>query len=146
MRKEEGCLFCSIQKEEDDKKVGILYRGEFWFVILNMFPYTNGHIMVVANRHIDRFSEIREGEGDELIGLLARSEEAIEKAYSPDGINTGVNRGAGAGAGVVGHLHFHLVPRWVGDTNFMTALSGTRVVSEDIQDSYLKLVPHFGGR
>lgn len=143
MEQKEGCLFCSLQNDEDDRKVGILYRGEHWFIIMNLFPYTNGHIMVVASRHIDGISQIKEEEGKELIELLALSEKAIDSAYNPDALNIGVNRGVSAGAGVVGHLHFHLVPRWNGDTNFMTALAETRVVSEDIGDSYDRLAPFF---
>ncbi len=143
MDKKEGCLFCEIQKEEEDGKVGILYRGRHWFVIINLFPYTNGHIMVVANRHIEKLSEIRPEEGPELIDILARSENALDEEYHPDAMNTGVNRGASAGAGIIGHLHFHLVPRWNGDTNFMTAVAETRVVSEEVGASYDRLRKYF---
>ncbi len=142
MPKGERCLFCSVQ-EEDDRAAGILKRGNHWFVLLNMFPYTNGHLMVVAARHIERIRDIREDEAGELVEFLSLSELALDKAYHPDGINIGVNRGASAGAGVVGHLHFHLVPRWNGDTNFMTAVAETRVVSEDFEESLRKLEPHF---
>ncbi|MCK4236976.1 MAG: HIT domain-containing protein [Candidatus Krumholzibacteria bacterium] len=141
----EGCLFCNIQKDTQDEAVGILKRGKHWYVILNMFPYTNGHVMVVAMRHFERLSDMTEKEGEELVGMLAMCERAIDAAYHPDGLNVGVNRGSTAGAGVEGHLHFHLCPRWHGDTNFMTALAGTRVVSEDLEDSYRKLVPFFNG-
>ena len=143
MPKEEGCLFCRIVEDDRDREVGLLYRGEHWFVILNMFPYTSGHVMVVANRHVERLVDISKIEGIELIELLAKCEAAIDEAYRPDALNTGANRGAGAGAGIVGHLHFHLVPRWDGDTNFMTALAGTRVVSEDLDETYRKLIPFF---
>lgn len=139
----EGCLLCEIQKDNNDEQVGILKRGIHWFVILNLFPYTNGHIMIVAVRHIERFDEITEEEGKELVTFLAGSEKAVGEAYHPDGMNIGVNMGATAGAGIVGHLHFHLCPRWRGDTNFMTALAETRVVSEDLTDSYRKLFPYF---
>ncbi len=143
MEQEEGCLFCNVQKEESDERVGILHRGRHWFVIINLFPYTNGHIMVVANRHIERLSEISGEEGDELIGLLQTAEHAVDRAYAPDAMNIGVNRGASAGAGVVGHLHFHIVPRWNGDTNFMTAVADARVVSEEIAESYGKMKRYF---
>jgi len=142
LEKGKGCLFCEIQKEEDEK-VGILKRGENWFIILNSFPYTSGHVMVVAKRHIDRLAELTEEEANELITLLKLCEKAIDGAYKPDGINIGVNRGSSAGAGIVGHLHFHMVPRWNGDTNFMTTLADTRVVSEALEDSYKKLLPYF---
>ena len=142
MEKGEGCLFCEIQKE-DDRPAGILKRGKHWFVILNSFPYTSGHVMVVANRHINRLGELTSEEGAELVDLLKLCEEALDKAYNPDGINIGVNRGSSAGAGIVGHLHFHVVPRWNGDTNLMTVIADTRVVSESLEDSYEKLLPYF---
>ena len=143
--KKGGCLFCTLQEETADETVGILKRGKYWFVLLNMFPYTNGHVMVVAVRHIERIGEMSVEEGNELVEMLARCERAVDGAYHPDGLNIGVNRGNCAGAGVVGHLHFHLCPRWCGDTNFMTALAETRVVSEDLADSYRRLAPYFRG-
>jgi len=142
IEKGSGCLFCEIQKA-DDREVGILKRGEHWFVILNSYPYTSGHVMVVANRHIDALNEMGEEEGKELVELLKLCERAIEEAYKPNGINVGVNRGSSAGAGIVGHLHFHVVPRWEGDTNFMTSVAETRVVSESLEDSYSKLISYF---
>ena len=143
LEKSGGCLFCGIQKEEEDRRVGILKRAEHWFVILNLFPYTSGHIMIVANRHIESFSELDDEQGAELVRLCALSERALREAYHPDGMNVGVNLGASAGAGVVGHLHLHLCPRWTGDTNFMTSVAETRVVSEEMEESYKKLAPHF---
>ena len=145
MRKEDGCLFCDIQNEEDDDRVGILKRGRNWFVILNMFPYTSGHVMIVAVRHIERIAEMTDDEVKELGELLVLCERAVDEAYHPDGMNIGMNRGASAGAGIVGHLHFHLCPRWEGDSNFMTAIAETRVVSEDLEESYRRLKPHFAG-
>ncbi len=144
MPKKGGCLFCEIQKEENDAQAGVLERGSHWFVILNMFPYTNGHIMIVANRHIERIGEISPDEGRELVSFLARGEEAVREAYRPEGMNIGINIGQGAGAGIAGHLHVHLCPRWTGDTNFMTALAETRVVSEALEESYRRLAPRFG--
>lgn len=138
-----GCLFCEIQKEEEDRRVGILKRAEHWFIILNLFPYTNGHIMIVANQHIESFSELYDEQGTELVRLCALCERALREAYHPDGMNVGVNLGVSAGAGVVGHLHVHLCPRWTGDTNFMTTVAETRVVSEEMEESYKKLAPHF---
>jgi len=143
MEKGGGCLFCEIQKEEDDALVGILSRGKHWFVILNSFPYTSGHLMVVANRHTGSLGEITPEEGAELVEYLALCEKALEEAYRPDGMNIGVNRGASGGAGIIGHIHFHIVPRWTGDTNFMTALAETRVVSEELEGSWKKLRPYF---
>jgi len=143
LEKGEGCLFCDIQKEDDDARVGMLERGTYWFVILNMFPYTSGHIMIVANRHIESLGEVTEQEGKEFVELLARSEKALREAYHPEGMNIGINIGAAAGAGIAGHLHVHLCPRWTGDTNFMTALAETRVVSEALDESLQRLAPHF---
>jgi len=143
MGKPDGCLFCEVQNQKVDRDAGILHRGKHWFVIINLFPYTSGHIMVVARRHIGRLAEISADEGAELVSLLAACERALDEAYRPDAMNTGVNRGASAGAGVDGHIHFHLVPRWNGDTNFMTAVGGTRVISEDPAESYERLRPFF---
>ncbi|MDD4858050.1 MAG: HIT domain-containing protein, partial [Candidatus Krumholzibacteria bacterium] len=135
--------FCSIQNEKDEARIGVLERGCHWYILLNMFPYTGGHIMIVANRHIGGLEEVTEPEGTELMAMLARSERALTEAYHPEGMNIGINLGAAAGAGIAGHLHVHLCPRWTGDTNFMTALAETRVVSEALEESYRKLAPHF---
>lgn len=143
MSKDEGCLFCNIQNEQDDGKAGVLARGTHWFVILNAFPYTSGHVMIVAKRHIEHLSEVSREEGCELVELLARSENAIRAAYCPDGMNVGINLGSSAGAGIAGHLHVHLCPRWTGDTNFMAALAETRVVSEALEESFARLAPNF---
>jgi ATP adenylyltransferase len=142
--KRDACLFCEILKETDDARVGVLERGAHWFVILNMFPYTSGHLMVVANRHIEHLGDVTSEEGCELMALLARAERALRETYRPEGMNIGINIGRDAGAGVAGHLHVHLCPRWAGDTNFMTALAETRVVSEALEESYRRLAVHFG--
>ncbi len=143
MSKENGCLFCGVQREDHDERMGFLTRGTHWFVMVNMFPYTSGHLMIVANRHIGHFGELSAEEGRELVELLARCERAVRAAYRPDGMNIGINIGASAGAGVEGHLHVHLCPRWQGDTNFMASLADTRVVSEALEESFGKLKPHF---
>lgn len=143
MAKGDCCLFCAIQKEEHDERAGLLLRGAHWYVILNMFPYTGGHVMIVANRHIEHLGEVAAVEGGELVELLALSEKALREAYHPEGINVGINIGTAAGAGIAGHLHVHLCPRWTGDTNFMTAIAETRVVSEALEESFRRLAPHF---
>jgi len=145
MERSGGCLFCEIQGESEEERALILKKGRHWFVILNLFPYTNGHIMIVAKRHIERLSDITAEEGEELVELLSLCERALHEAYHPEGLNVGANLGASAGAGVVGHLHFHLCPRWTGDTNFMTSLAETRVVSESLEESLKKLAPYFEG-
>ena len=129
----------------DDEKNWILHRGRHCFVIVNIYPYSNGHIMVVSNRHVDHFADLSPDESAELMGLMSRCEKAIFESYQPGGINVGVNVGRSAGAGILGHLHVHLVPRWHGDTNFMTAVAETRVVSEDLADTYKRLKPYFKG-
>ncbi len=101
--------------------------------------------MIVAARHLERIAEMTDDEIEELGELLVLCERAVDEAYHPDGMNIGMNRGACAGAGIVGHLHFHLCPRWEGDSNFMTAIAETRVVSEELEDSYRRLKPHFAG-
>lgn len=143
MEKGGECLFCAVQREARDEPVGILHRGAGWFVILNAFPYTSGHLMIVVSRHVERLGDLTAEEGSELARLLPRCERAIEAAYRPDGINVGINLGESAGAGIAGHLHVHMCPRWRGDTNFMTAVAGTRVVSEAIEESWRRLRPRF---
>jgi len=140
----EGCLFCVLPAENDDEKNMILERTEFWYVIVNKYPYTTGHIMVTCNRHVKRFSDLDENERRELPGMLARCEKALDAAYHPHGINVGANLGRSAGAGVEGHLHIHLVPRWDGDTNFMSTVGEARVVSEDLHDTFQRLKKSLG--
>jgi ATP adenylyltransferase len=137
------CLFCTIVEEKEDRKRFVLHRGRHWYVVLNTYPYNSGHLMVVCNRHVESLTELESDEARELTELLARSEEALRKSYRPDGINVGANLGRSAGAGIEGHLHVHLVPRWHGDTNFMTSIGETRVVSEDLNEAYRRLAEHF---
>jgi len=139
------CLFCDLagaSVESDDENY-ILERGRLWYVIVNRYPYTTGHMMVVCNRHVENMTDLTEDERAELMDLMARTEGVLRKAYHPDGINVGANLGRSAGAGIVGHLHMHLVPRWHGDTNFMSAIGETRVVSEDISDTFRRLLGVF---
>ena len=140
-----GCLFCALRKKGDDAERYVLERGRHAFLVLNAFPYTTGHVMLVCNRHVERVGDFNAREGEEMVPLLARCERAIAAVYAPDGVNIGANLGRSAGAGVVGHFHLHLVPRWQGDTNFMSAVGETRVVSEDLNDTYQKLRRALGG-
>ena len=137
------CLFCKFQASGDDDKNRVLYRGKHHFVIVNAYPYSNGHVMIVCNRHVEHFSDLGRDENVELAELVGRCEKALLDVYSPGGINVGANLGRSAGAGVVGHLHIHLVPRWHGDTNFMTAVGETRVISEDLLETYKRLKGRF---
>jgi len=141
--KPDGCLFCELEEEGDDDKNMIIERASRWYIIINKFPYTTGHIMVVCNRHVEGFSDLDDEENAEMTRMMARSERALDKAYQPQGINVGVNMRRSAGAGIVGHLHIHLVPRWHGDTNFMTSIGGTRVISEDLRASFERLKKAF---
>jgi ATP adenylyltransferase len=137
------CLFCSIVKNENDERNRVLYRGRHHFVIINAYPYSNGHVMIVCNRHVENFSDLSSDETVELGELIRRCEKALLDTYNPGGINVGANLGRSAGAGIAGHLHVHLVPRWHGDTNFMTTVGETRVVSEDLGETYRKLKGRF---
>ena len=134
----DGCLFCRLP-EQDDATALILERGRLSYTVLNRFPYTNGHLMVSPVRHIPDLADLDPDEIEEMWGLLARAQRACRAAMAPDAFNLGANLGGMAGAGIPDHLHLHLVPRWRGDTNFMTAVAGTRVVPEDLADTWAGL-------
>ena len=136
-----GCIFCDISGPDRDEL--ILVRGRVSFVILNLYPYNNGHLMVVPNRHVANLALTTEDERAELMRLTRHAEIAVNEAYTPQGINIGVNLGRPAGAGVLDHLHIHLVPRWNGDTNFMTVIGDVRVLPEDLGTTAKKLRPIF---
>ena len=141
--KEKGCIFCIKPKEEEDKKNLILYRSKHSFVIMNVYPYNNGHIMVVPNKHVPTLQQLNDEEIFDLFKLLQLSEKVIKEVYKPDGINIGMNLGKAAGAGIDEHLHIHIVPRWNGDVNFMTVVGGYRVIPEAFESSYYKLKEAF---
>jgi ATP adenylyltransferase len=134
-----ACVFCEAIKNQDDEKYLVIHRGQFAFVILNKFPYTSGHVMVVPNSHIGSFEQMDAATSAEVMELIRRSMQAIGSVYQPDGYNMGANLGASAGAGIADHIHFHLVPRWDGDTNYMTSIAKTRVLPEDLCETYAKL-------
>ncbi len=133
------CIFCEKPKEDNDKKNFIIYRGKKNFVILNIFPYNNGHLLVIPYKHT---SEIKDLDSETMLELMKITNiviETIKKTMRPDGFNIGMNLGRTAGAGVKEHLHMHIVPRWNGDTNFMPVIGGTKVISESLEDTYEKL-------
>jgi ATP adenylyltransferase len=141
-KKRKGCIFCRNPREKGDKKNLILYQGSSAFVMMNRFPYNNGHLMVVPNRHCVDLDQLREGEFQELSHLLKVSTRALKASLRPHGFNIGVNLGRVGGAGEE-HLHFHVVPRWSGDTNFMPVLTETKVVPEYLEKTYQKLQEAF---
>ena len=138
----DDCVFCVAQARTDGESL-IVTRGHACFVIVNLYPYTNGHVMVVPHRHIGSLVEASREELTELMAMTCRAEIALTEAYRPHGMNVGINLGRSAGAGVPGHLHLHLVPRWDGDTNFMTVVGATRVVPEEPPQTVRRLTPIF---
>lgn len=142
-RRVPGCVFCRAEKSRDDRAALVLLRGRTHFVILNKYPYNNGHLMIVPRRHLASPSEAAPAARAEMMDLLVRSEAALHAAYRPAGINLGMNLGRAAGAGIEGHYHLHLVPRWEGDTNFMTSIAETRLVPEDLATTLARLRPLF---
>ncbi len=141
--KAEGCIFCEHLAQEDDAKAHILHRGPTCFVILNAFPYNTGHLMIAPLRHAADVSDLSPEERAELFDLTCRSVEVIRDAMKPEGFNTGMNLGTAGGAGVPGHVHMHVVPRWGGDTNFMSVVGDTKVLPELLGDTAAKLRPGF---
>jgi len=137
-----GCVFCQALADSDAAAL-IVFRGATCFVILNLFPYNNGHLMVIPNRHIATLASATPEERTELIELTMRAEIALTEAYQPHGLNLGINLGKPAGAGILDHVHMHVVPRWNGDTNFMTVVGQTRVLPEELPDTAAKLRPIF---
>jgi ATP adenylyltransferase len=139
----EGCIFCDLPSAGDDERVYILGRGALAFVVLNAYPYNPGHLMVAPFRHVGEFEELDEDEWEDIGRLLRRSVVAIKAAADPAGFNVGMNLGRVAGAGIPDHLHWHVVPRWSGDTNFMSIVGETRVLPELLAETYAKLKPQF---
>ncbi len=143
--REQGCLLCSKLKGRDDRGNLILCRSSHSFVILNRFPYTSGHLMVAPNRHVASLDELNEGEMVALMALLKQSIIILKRALKPDGFNVGMNIGSAAGAGIEDHIHFHIVPRWNGDTNFMPVLVETKVMPEYLEKTYDRLISFVEG-
>ena len=143
--KSSGCIFCEAASSTDGDGSLVVYRGRKVFVLLNRYPYTNGHLMVAPYDHSARLSDSPEETLTELVQVVARGERILAENYRTDGLNIGVNLGSAAGAGVSDHYHVHLVPRWSGDTNFMTVAGNVRVVPEDLAVTRRRLAPLFGG-
>jgi ATP adenylyltransferase len=136
--KEEGCIFCNKPQEGKDNENLILYKGETSFIIMNRYPYSNGHLMVVPYKHTNSMSELNDSERLELMNLTTKCIEILD-IMKPDGFNVGMNLGTAGGAGIDDHLHFHIVPRWNGDTNFMPLIGDVKVMPEYLEDTYKTL-------
>jgi ATP adenylyltransferase len=146
-----GCVFCNLLQAsayavhngmdagEADRAANIVYRGEGCFICLNAFPYNSGHVMVLPYAHLDELAALESSTAQEMMKLAQRLEQVFRKIYRPDGINLGMNLGKAAGAGVIGHLHLHMLPRWLGDTNFMTVIGETRVLPESLDVTWERL-------
>jgi ATP adenylyltransferase len=139
-----GCIFCVKPGEDSDESNFIIHRGEHCFVILNIFPYNNGHLLIVPYKHTCDFEELGPETLLEMNLFAAIAIRAMKKTMRPDGFNMGMNLGRSAGAGIAEHLHLHLVPRWNGDTNFMPVVGGTKVISESLEGTYAKIKKAFG--
>jgi len=139
-----GCIFCQIRDNpEQDEQNLVVYRASSNFIILNLFPYTSGHFMIVPYEHVAALSEARDATTAEMMRLTRLGEQALQEAYHPGGINLGMNLGAAAGAGIAGHLHLHMLPRWFGDANFLSTIGETRVLPEELTATWRKLKSEF---
>ncbi|MDR0339801.1 MAG: HIT domain-containing protein [Desulfovibrio sp.] len=141
--KPDACVFCLPDSRVDDEKRYVLHRGKEAFVVMNIFPYANGHLLITPYRHVMNICDLTESEAFEIMRLLQRCTAIVQKAFSPQGVNIGLNIGEAAGAGIREHMHFHLVPRWNGDSSFMAVLDEVRVMPEHLRSTYDKLKPLF---
>ncbi|HYJ47071.1 MAG TPA: HIT domain-containing protein [Pyrinomonadaceae bacterium] len=142
--KPSGCVFCSmLESEGSDESKFIIARARHNFVVLNIYPYISGHLMVVPFAHLSEIAAAPKETTDEMMDLCKRAQSVLGEVYRPDGFNLGMNLGRAAGAGVADHFHMHLMPRWTGDTNFMTTVGNTRVHPEDLATTYRKLLGKF---
>jgi ATP adenylyltransferase len=138
-KKTKGCVFCRILKEKTDKKNFVFKRSKYTYGVFNIYPYNNGHVLIVANRHVSDLVKLSGEEKQDLFGLLEFSKAILQKVLKPTGFNIGINIGRVAGAGFPGHIHIHLVPRWKGDVNFMPVTANTKIVSQSIRVLYQKV-------
>jgi len=136
--KESGCIFCEAPKQSDEK-ARIVHRGAHCYIILNIYPYTSGHVMIVPYAHLDELQKLPADAAQEMMALSQRMESVLRSLYRPDGINLGMNLGKAAGAGVSGHIHMHVLPRWIADASFVTVIGETRVMPEALEDTWTRL-------
>src|SRR5438067_2149077 len=140
--KTEGCIFCDCARgssDSNDEKCRIVYRGKHCFIILNTYPYTSGHVMLVPFQHVDELHKLPAEAATEMMALSQRMEGVLRKLYKPEGINLGMNIGKAAGAGIAGHIHMHVLPRWTADANFMSVVGETRVLPEALDVTWKRL-------
>lgn len=142
-KKETGCVFCRLANESNDEENFILYRGKYSYIVLNIFPYNSGHLLIIPFVHIKLLADLEKNISDEIMDLTKLSQTAIEKEYRPHGFNLGMNLGEAAGAGVAEHLHMHILPRWFGDANFTTVIGETKNLAEMLANTYQRLKPYF---
>lgn len=134
-----GCIFCDLVKLGDDEKALITHRGEYCFVVLNRYPYTPGHVMIVPYAHVDELQKLPAEAAGEMMALSQRMETVLRELYRPDGINLGMNIGKAAGAGIAGHIHMHVLPRWVADANFVSVVGETRILPEALETTWKRV-------
>ena len=137
--KSSGCIFCAAPNAGNDEKVGIIHRGTHCFVILNTYPYTPGHVMIVPYAHLDELQKLPSDAAQEMMGLSQKMEGVLRSLYKPDGVNLGMNIGKAAGAGVAGHIHMHVLPRWVADANFVSVIGETRMLPETLDVTWKRM-------
>ncbi len=137
--KKDGCVFCAALQQEDGSENLIVARGERAFVIMNAYPYTSGHLMVLPYQHAPDLSDLDSETRAEMFELVTKASQVLREIYSPEGFNIGINMGEAAGAGIEEHIHIHVVPRWMGDTNFMTAVGQTRVLPEALEETFRRV-------
>ncbi len=141
--KPDGCVFCLPEQTDTDEQRFVLHRAEHCFVIMNIYPYSNGHLMVTPYRHVSNITELEPAELHEIMDYVQKSAFVLRQAFNPQGINIGINIGEAAGAGIREHLHVHLVPRWNGDHSFMAVMAETNVIPEHLRSTYGRLKPLF---
>ncbi len=135
-----SCIFCAAaQHPDNDERTFVVHRGRYCFVMLNRYPYTSGHLMIVPYEHVAKLEEATQESTGELMLLARQAEQVLNSIYKPDGFNLGMNLGVAAGAGIAEHLHLHFLPRWTGDANFMTTVGDSRVIPEALQDTFHKV-------